>query len=103
VRAAGSPELTWYVEMALLWTRTPLTPTLFVGVMNPISASRIYTYDVPNDEDNVMYFSSHFVSGGNLMASWVHSHATLFDEMWLFEGRLEDLGLHAGNGTDELI
>lgn len=103
LRPPGSPEIEWWYQSAVRVVRNKKAsrrkPLSMHYLYNPFELgvdtqfSRFGTYKVHPSHDTVHVYTGRMPYGGELIHGDGHSHMTAAQQMILFEGSPEDLGL----------
>ncbi|KAJ1458669.1 hypothetical protein M885DRAFT_512417, partial [Pelagophyceae sp. CCMP2097] len=92
VRAAGSPQLEWWLEASVKWTATP--PRQIINRVT--QASGFNTYPVPYHTPSLHWHTLAQQESAEVLAVYTHTHHTIFDSAWVFRATPEQLGLNLG-------
>lgn len=105
LRPAGSPEIVWWYQSAVRVVRgqraKAKSPLSVHYLYNPFEMgidtqiSRFGTYKVHPSHDSVHIYTGRMPYGGELIHADSHTHMAAAQQMFLFEGSPEDLGLEA--------
>jgi len=91
VRPVNSPELNFFVDIAILWTTRKKIETTFLQMGAPIIGNAWMTYHFPLDpHTNFIYynFTNKMLGSGELSNYILHTHMSLLDSVYIFKGPL---------------
>ena len=102
-RPAGSEGLEWWYQVAIRVVRGPkakATSAVSVhSLFNPQGSmflsqmDRFFVYKVPSLQDTVLYYTGRMPFGGEMQWMQPHVHMGVAQQMFLFQGTPQDLGL----------
>ena len=104
VRDKGSSPLTFYFEVAISFTTTPVQRpigliycnTAVVPVLQETHPDDQWfgTFEVPAAQESIVWSVNRYDYSGKLLNLWLHTHTAFgYDGMWLVNGAPSDLGL----------
>jgi hypothetical protein len=96
VRPAGSPEMRWWYLAAVRYVpkeAAHMRALSIHAICNAFSLSPAFTLPAPTDEATWTWFVGQMPKSGALVRAKIHSHMTIFKEMFLFAATPDQLGL----------